>query len=87
MNLSRQEVKPNGTITAREAEKVKREVIDNQKAFGILINPQMSKALGLKVHYAPISQFEAGTREPSLIVVMRHARLARVPMERQLMTK
>ena len=42
---------------------------------------QMSKALGLKVHYAAISQFEAGTREPSLIVVMRYARLARVPME------
>lgn len=42
---------------------------------------QMSKALDLKVHYAAISQFEAGTREPSLIVVMRYARLARVPME------
>ena len=42
---------------------------------------QMCKALDLKVHYAAISQFEAGTREPSLIVVMRYARLARVPME------
>ena len=42
---------------------------------------QMSKALDLKVHYAAISQFEAGTREPSLIVLLRYARLARVPME------
>ena len=42
---------------------------------------QMSKALNVKVHYAAISQFEAGTREPSLIVLLRYARLARVSME------
>jgi transcriptional regulator with XRE-family HTH domain len=41
---------------------------------------QMSNALGLKVHYAAISQFESGTREPSLIM-LRYARLARVPIE------
>ena len=42
---------------------------------------EMSKALGLKVHYSAVSNFELGTREPDLIVVLKYARLARVPME------
>jgi len=41
----------------------------------------MSKALGLKVHYSAVSNFELGTREPDLIVVLKYARLAKVPME------
>ena len=42
---------------------------------------QMSKALGLKVHYSAVSNFELGTREPTLLIVLKYARLARVPME------
>lgn len=42
---------------------------------------EMSKALGLKVHYSAVSNFELGTREPDLIVVLKYARLAKVPME------
>jgi len=42
---------------------------------------EMAKALGLKVHYSAVSNFELGTREPDLIVVLKYARLARVPME------
>ena len=42
---------------------------------------QMAKALQLKVHYSAVSNFELGTREPDLIVVLRYSRLAGVPME------
>ena len=42
---------------------------------------EMAKALQLKVHYSAVSNFELGTREPDLIVVLRYSRLARVPME------
>ncbi|PYS22629.1 MAG: hypothetical protein DMF72_12855 [Acidobacteria bacterium] len=42
---------------------------------------EMTKALGLKVHYSAVSNFELGTREPDLIVVLKYARLAKVPME------
>jgi transcriptional regulator with XRE-family HTH domain len=42
---------------------------------------QMAKALQLKVHYSAVSNFELGTREPDLIVVLRYARLAGIPME------
>ena len=41
-----------------------------------LSQTQMSKALGLKVHYSAVSNFELGTREPDLIVLLRYARLA-----------
>ena len=40
-----------------------------------LSQTQMSKALGLKVHYSAVSNFELGTREPDLIVLLRYARL------------
>jgi len=42
---------------------------------------EIAKALGLKVHYSAVSNFELGTREPDLIVVLKYARLAKVPME------
>jgi hypothetical protein len=36
----------------------------------------MAKALKLKATYTAVSGYELGTREPSLIVVLRYARLA-----------
>jgi len=42
---------------------------------------EMARALELKVHYSAVSNYELGTREPDLIVVLRYARLAGVPME------
>ena len=42
---------------------------------------EMARALELKVHYSAVSNFELGTREPDLIIVLRYARLAGVPME------
>jgi transcriptional regulator with XRE-family HTH domain len=42
---------------------------------------EMARALELKVHYSAVSNYELGTREPDLIVVLRYARLAGIPME------
>lgn len=42
---------------------------------------EMANALELKVHYSAVSNFELGTREPDLIIVLKYARLAKVPME------
>ena len=42
---------------------------------------QMSRVLELEINYSAISNYELGTREPSLLVLLRYARLARVPVE------
>jgi len=41
----------------------------------------MAQALKLQVHYSAISNFELGTREPDLLVVLHYARLAGVLVE------
>jgi hypothetical protein len=43
--------------------------------------PQQAEEVELKVHYSAVSNFELGTREPDLLVVLRYSRLAGVPME------
>jgi transcriptional regulator with XRE-family HTH domain len=42
---------------------------------------QMARGLELKVHYSAVSNYELGTREPDLLIVLRYARLVDVPME------
>ena len=42
---------------------------------------EMAHALELKVHYSAVSNFELGTREPDLLIVLRYARLAGIPMD------
>jgi transcriptional regulator with XRE-family HTH domain len=42
---------------------------------------EMAAALNLQVHYSAISNFELGTREPDLLVVLQYARLAGVHVE------
>jgi DNA-binding XRE family transcriptional regulator len=46
-----------------------------------LSQTEMARALELKVHYSAVSNFELGSREPDLMLVLRYARLAGVPME------
>jgi transcriptional regulator with XRE-family HTH domain len=46
-----------------------------------LSQTQMAKALELTVHYSAVSNFELGTREPDLLIVLRYARLAGISME------
>jgi transcriptional regulator with XRE-family HTH domain len=42
---------------------------------------EMARALELKVHYSAVSNYELGTREPDMLIVLRYARLANVTME------
>jgi transcriptional regulator with XRE-family HTH domain len=42
---------------------------------------EMARALELTVHYSAVSNFELGTRERDLLVVLRYARLAGIAME------
>ena len=46
-----------------------------------LSQSEMARELGLTVHYAAVSNFELGTREPGLEVVLKYARLTGIPME------
>jgi len=39
---------------------------------------EMSRSLGLKVDYSAVSQYELGTREPPLPILLKYARLAGV---------
>lgn len=41
----------------------------------------MCRKLGLEVDYSAVSQYERGTREPPLPVLLRYARLAGVIMD------
>lgn len=42
---------------------------------------EMAKALDLKVDYSAVSGYERGAREPSLIVLLKYARLAGCTVE------
>ena len=42
---------------------------------------EMARALELKVHYSAVSNYELGTREPDMLIVLRYAKLANVSME------
>ena len=42
---------------------------------------EMCRALDLKVDYSAVSGYERGAREPSLIVLLKYARLAGCTME------
>lgn len=40
-----------------------------------LSQTEMAKALGLKINYSAVSQYERGTREPTLLILLKYARL------------
>lgn len=42
---------------------------------------QMCRVLGLELDPSAISNYELGTREPPMPVVLKYARLVKVPME------
>ena len=46
-----------------------------------LSQTQMAKRLELKVSYTVVSAFERAKQEPDLLILLRYARLARVPVE------
>jgi transcriptional regulator with XRE-family HTH domain len=69
-----------GRTRRNRPKKLGRKLLAIRNRLG-LSQTEMCKALGLKVHYSAVSNFELGTREPDLIVVLKYARLAKVPME------
>ena len=42
---------------------------------------EIAEALKLKVHYSAVSNYENGSREPDLLILLRYARLAKVSVE------
>jgi len=57
-----------------------RKLLAIRQALG-LSQTQMAKALRLKVSYTVVSAFERGKQEPHLLILLRYARLAKVPVE------
>jgi len=69
--------------TARERpRKLATKLLQIRKQLG-MTQQEMLAALDLnkKLHASAISGYELGTREPSLLVVLKYARLAEVAME------
>jgi transcriptional regulator with XRE-family HTH domain len=60
--------------------KLARKLLTIRRQLG-LSQTEMCKALGLTVHYSAVSQYELGTREPPIIVLLHYARMANVPLE------
>jgi transcriptional regulator with XRE-family HTH domain len=57
-----------------------RKLLEIRQGLG-MSQTEMAKALGLKVHYSAVSNYELGTREPDLLIVLSYARLAGMSME------
>jgi len=69
-----------GRTSRRRPKHLGRKLLAIRQKLG-LSQTQMTKALGLNVHHSAVSNYELGTREPDLLVVLAYARLAKVPME------
>ena len=46
-----------------------------------LSQTEMARALRLKVSYTVVSGYELGTNEPNLLILLRYARLAKIPVD------
>lgn len=60
--------------------KLSHKLLAVRKRLG-MTQTEMAKALELSTNYSSVSNFELGTREPDLLVVLRYARLAGVEVE------
>ncbi len=69
-----------GRSRRNKPKKLAHKLLEIRKRLG-MSQTEMARALELKVHYSAVSNFELGTREPDLIMVLRYARLAGVDME------
>jgi hypothetical protein len=71
---------PDGTLTPKQAQEVKSEVVGDQKTFEYESDGNGASAATEGALFCGV-EFELGTREPDLIVVLRYSRLAGIPME------
>jgi len=63
-----------------KARLLSQKLLEIRKRLG-MSQTEMARALNLKAHYSAVSNYELDIREPNLIVLLRYARLAGVPME------
>ena len=66
-----------GRSQRRRPKHLPRKLLAIRKLLG-LSQTQMANALGLRVHYSAVSNFELGTREPDLLTILKYAELARI---------
>ena len=66
-----------GKARREKPKRLPRKLLTIRKRLG-LSQSEMAKALKIKTTYTAVSGYELGTREPSLLVVLRYARLAGV---------
>jgi transcriptional regulator with XRE-family HTH domain len=64
----------------RRPKRLARKLLAIRKSLG-MSQTDLAKALDLDIAYTSVSGFERGAREPDLIVLLKYARLAKVPME------
>lgn len=64
-----------GKARREKPKRLPRKLLTIRKRLG-LSQSEMAKALKLTAAYTAVSGYELGTREPSLIIVLRYARLA-----------
>ena len=64
----------------QKPKKLARKLLAIRQQLGVS-QTEMARLLELKKTYTVVSSYESGRREPDLLVLLRYARLARVPME------
>jgi transcriptional regulator with XRE-family HTH domain len=69
-----------GRARRNQPQKLKQKLLAIRKRLN-MSQTEMARALKLKVHYSAVSNYELGTREPDLLILLRYARLADVPLE------
>ena len=69
-----------GRPRRNRARKLSNKLLAIRKRLG-MSQTEMAKALQLETSYSAVSNYELGTREPGLMVLLRYAMVAGVPME------
>ena len=69
-----------GNVPREKPKRLARKLLAIRQRLGVS-QTEMAKLLRLKKTYTVISSYERGTREPNLLIILRYARLAKVPVE------
>jgi len=64
----------------RKPKQLARKLLDIRQGLEVS-QTEMARLLDLKQTYTVVSSYESGRREPDLIILLRYARIARVPVE------
>lgn len=73
-------VRMGGRSRRNKPQKLGNKLLAIRKHLG-MSQTEMARALDLKAHYSAVSNYELGTREPDILMVLRYARLAGLRME------